>query len=135
MRDELIIPFDVRKYTPVELHRFANALTLEEGKQPQLTIESMIEKARKHNCTVTFNAGDDIMIEECGGEGQRPCLSVLEMVTALRLTPVYLNKQLYYRGQACSIVETVEDGFLVNINDTNTRYFVWRSGAEKLLSN
>jgi hypothetical protein len=130
---EYDIPVDLRSYSPAELHRAANALTMESGKQPQMTLETMLQKLNRHDLSLIVVDEAMFTLVENGGDGLRECVSVVELSTALRLSPVFLNKPLYFRGQPCEITETVSNGFTIKVDERE--HFVWRSGAEKVLTN
>ena len=135
MREIKSIPKEIAKYSPAELHRFANAIDLSLGTQPQMTAQTLVQKAKLHNCSVTMFPDGTSLIRQLDGEGSRDCETLVELMIAMRLGPTYLNLPLLHRGEPAKLIEFMNTGFVVEVIDTGKRHMVWRSGCEKVTTN
>lgn len=135
MKEITEIPKELAKYSPAELHRYANAIDMSSGTQPQMTVQTLVQKAKTHNCSVTLFPDGSSLIKQVEGEGTRNCETLVELMIAMRLGPTYLNLPLLHRGEPARLVEYMKTGFVVEVIDTGKRHMVWRSGCEKVATN
>lgn len=135
MKDVKSIPQALAGFKPAELHRYANAIDMSNGHQPQMTVQTLAQKAASHGCAVTLYPDGSSLVKQIDGEGTRDCATLVELMIAMRIGPTYLNLPLLHRGETARLIERVETGFVVEVVDTGVRHMVWRSGAEKVVTN
>jgi len=100
-----------------------------------MTAQTLVQKAKLHNCSVTIFPDGTSMIRQLDGAGVRDCETLVELMIAMRLGPTYLNLPLLHRNEPATLVEFMATGFVVEVNDTGKRHMVWRSGCEKVTTN
>lgn len=135
MKNKHRIPEALRSYSAAELHQAANAMDMESGKQPQLTLHSAFDKLKQHGVSLTANSDGTAVLVSDNGEYVRTCDTLSELMVALRIGPTFLEKPLFYRDENCTVVESTEKGFVIETEATGRQHFVWRDGAERVLSN
>jgi len=130
MRNKTNIPERLRSYSAAELHKIANALDMEAGKHPQMTLITAADKAKRAGVNIILSP-EGITLAK--GASTRRCKDVVELMIALRLGPVFFDRPLWYRGEPCTVTGSTEKGIMVTAHDKD--HFVWYTGAERVLSN
>ena len=136
-QSQIQIPEELKNYTPAELHRFANQKDYLAGKTPATTLETLFEKAEKHDVEITLFPDGVVHIvrsEEDGSTSNRWCYSVAELGLALRTNPVFLDRPLKYKGTPCILKSEDEDEVVIEF-PSGTIKVVYRYGLELALTN
>ena len=132
------IPEELEKYTPAELHHFANKIDYAAGKTPAMTLETLFEKAEENDVGVTVFASGEALIfrdEKVGTPSDRKCYSVAELGIALRMGPTFLDRPLLYKGKSCIIKYEDKDEIEILTPHNGFTQIIYRFGVEKKLTN
>ena len=133
MKNVVEIPERLRNYSAADLHKIANAMDMENGKQPQLTLHTAYEKAERAGVKVVLEPDIGLMYVERDGS-RRECNTLSELMVSLRLGPVFFDLPIFYKGERCSILNETSKGAVIK-TDSDKEHFVWYNGAERVLSN